>query len=259
MAPSLAKADEVYSQAVGRLRTACILLERHLPSVDPTEVQVPPGPPNLRPSQRDVVVPPCADCELELEGIEPENRGEHQCSHRPDDIGVPADDEPGTPVVRAPRRGHPNPGVVRMEVSNLDAKFDVFAGATSTVISLVDTADQRMWERHLLIWTEYYGWMKDRADELLDLIETANTVAANTLVNVNIQTNATRQDSGCILGRTQVLGAALQGARSESEHEENPDNNNEDNTEDRTEVVDPGIRNNENVREENTEPLNETE
>ena len=41
MAPSLAKADEVYAQAVGRLITACILLERHLPSVDPAEVQAP--------------------------------------------------------------------------------------------------------------------------------------------------------------------------------------------------------------------------
>ena len=101
MAPSLAKADEVYSQAVRRLRTACILLERHLPSIDPTEVQEPPGPPNLRPSQRDVVVPPCTACELE--GIEPEEREGHQCSHRPDDNGVPADHEPGTPIVRAPR------------------------------------------------------------------------------------------------------------------------------------------------------------
>ena len=77
MAPSLAKADEVYSQAVGRLRTACILLERHLPSVDPTEVQVPPGPPNLRPSQRHVILPPCADCELELEGMDLEEREDH--------------------------------------------------------------------------------------------------------------------------------------------------------------------------------------
>ena len=86
---------------------------------------MPPGPPNLRLSQRDVILPPCADCELELEGIDPEERDGHQCSHRLDDIGMPADDEPGTPVVRAPRRGHPNPGVVPMEVSNLDAKFDV--------------------------------------------------------------------------------------------------------------------------------------
>ena len=52
MAPSQAKADEAYGQAVSRLQAACILLERHLPAVDPTEVQEPHGIPPLCPSPR---------------------------------------------------------------------------------------------------------------------------------------------------------------------------------------------------------------
>ena len=72
MAPSLAKAVEVYAQAVGRLRTACILLERHLPSVDPAEVEAPQDPPPLRPSQN-VIVTACPDCERELADRDPED------------------------------------------------------------------------------------------------------------------------------------------------------------------------------------------
>ena len=218
MAPSLAKADEVYAQAVGRLRTACILLERHLPSVDPAEVEAPQDPPPLRPSQN-VIVTACPDCERELADRDSEDEQEHHCTHgwNPEAEDNSQREAMDTPTVRVPRRGHPNPGVIRMELTNLDTKFEVFAGAISTLISVHDMANQRLFERHLTVWTEYYGWMKDRAEDLINLIETANTVASNTLAHVQLSNTTsqagsqTGQPGNSNLGQTQILSGSTVG------------------------------------------------
>ena len=81
MAPNLARAEEAYGQAAGRLRTACVLLERHLPPIDPTEVQAPQEPPPLRPGSRLASVPACPQFDEELRELDPGNREGHKCTH----------------------------------------------------------------------------------------------------------------------------------------------------------------------------------
>ena len=211
MAPSQAKADEAYGQAVSRLQAACILLERHLPPVDPTEVQEPLGIPPLRPAPRVVAEQVCQDCERELEEVPAGNRDGHQCTHGEGGEArvLGQVDQPETPVVRVPRRGQHNPGVVRQDLTNLDNKFDAFAGAIATMITLQqEQADQRDFEQHFVVWTEYYGWMKDRAEYVINMIETANTVAANTLANVRLPANTLQPGTSKALGQTQVLVSA---------------------------------------------------
>ena len=63
MAPSYANADNAYRNAVARLSTSVMFLERHLPPTDNAEVTEPEGMPPLKPSRpRLESIPACAQC-----------------------------------------------------------------------------------------------------------------------------------------------------------------------------------------------------
>ena len=69
-----------------------------------------------------------------------------------------------------------NLGVIRQDLENLDSKFDTFTGAVATLMSLQDDEDRDRYEGHMVVWTEYYGRMKDQEDEVINIIDPANRV-----------------------------------------------------------------------------------
>ena len=83
-------------------------------------------------------------------------------------------------------------------------------------MSLQDEEERDRYERHMVVWTEYYGWMKDRADEIINIIETANRVATNTIANVILPpspqpgTSHGSVNTG-VLGRTQIISTVPDG------------------------------------------------
>ena len=202
MAPSFSTADTAYQNAVFRLRAACTLLERHL---TPSDDEVPQ--PSLRP-KRATEVAECAQCAAELQEQEAGSRENLVCTHRQDDEVRAADT--GTedaharvPPIRAPRGKQPNAGVIRQEVLNLDEKFDSFTTAIAVLCSLIeDTVDRDLFEAHLVRWADYIGWMKERAAEVIALLEPTqvapanDTPAANDTPSGSSHTNVVRNADG---------------------------------------------------------------
>ena len=210
MAPSFSTADTAYQNAVYRLRAACTLLERHLtPSID----EVPQ--PSLRP-RRVPEVAECARCAAELQELEPVSRENHVCTHRQDDEDRAAvtgaeDAHARVPPIRAPRGKQPNAGVIRQEVLNLDEKFDSFTTAVAVLCSVIeDDVDRDLFEAHLVRWADYIGWMKERATEVIALLEPTlaapanNTPAANDTPSGSSHVNVVRNADGSGTSRQEI-------------------------------------------------------
>ena len=102
MAPNLAAAQWTYGQAVARLQSACVFLERQLPPVDNTEVVAVPSVPTLRPKPRPASVPNCPECEEELRAQSPGAREGHRCTHRDGGADDRALENNTFPETRAP-------------------------------------------------------------------------------------------------------------------------------------------------------------
>ena len=90
-------------------------------------MQEPLGIPPLHPAPRVAAEQVCQACERELEDVPAGNRDGHQCTHcEGGEARVLGHvDQPETPVVRVPRIGQPNPGIVRQDIINLDNKIDL--------------------------------------------------------------------------------------------------------------------------------------
>ena len=162
MAPSLATAEGAYEHAAYRLRAACTLVERHLPNPEVEEevLAIPP----LRPRQQ-VSGQPCAQCEAERENLEEDSEEVIECTHGTS-VGQ-IESEHVAPKKRAPGKRQPNPGVIRQDVNSLDQKFDTFTVALATLCSLYENQEQMLYESHLVLWADYVGWMKDRAEDVM--------------------------------------------------------------------------------------------
>ena len=178
MAPNTyANAENSYRQAYNRLKVACTLLERHLPLPDDgSELETP----SLTPRERVDRVAQCALCRAELETLEPEERAGHGCNHqgqasRQDDENrsVTASDEGrhGSEVHAAKRGVQPNAGVIKQDLTVLEDKFDAFIVALSILTSLMSDEDGSQYENLLLEWTEFCGWLKDRADQTIRVLQ----------------------------------------------------------------------------------------
>ena len=161
MAPSEASARSAYRLAAGRLITACDDLDGHLPPLDPVEGDTLETPP-IFPVPRNVA---CAKCADELAQLETEaEQADHSCTHdRADDTGVEGAERGSAKKVTV-RRRHPNAGVIRQDLLTVDDKFDSFTVALSGLASLLEQEDAAEFEDHLVLWTRYRRWLKDRAD-----------------------------------------------------------------------------------------------
>ena len=176
MAPSLASAEAAYIQAGYRLQTACSLLERHLPPVAQTDGEDTEGPPILWPTRR-VATHACERCAAELAELDAEEQEGHACTHGRDQTGDGRNGANGVwqPPARSSRgKGkQPNAGVIQQEINALESKFDAYTVATATVCSLsTEETDRRQYEEDLANWTEYYGIIKDRAMDVISLLNT---------------------------------------------------------------------------------------
>ena len=227
MAPSYAKADENYMNAAYRLLTASTLLERHLPPVQCTDDETHEQPP-LRPKRHEEHTTPCEQCEEELEHMAEDERVDHRCTHESSNVNKSAagTETPVRKYVQKSSRGRQqNPGVIRQEVQNLDEKFDAYTIAVATFCSLMDNNEEIiLYQRHLEEWTQYYGWIKDRAAVTINLIETppVNTVTYNVVTNGTTAAQDQIQDvaSGSSqMGCTQVLAAYTQEPQGNNEGE----------------------------------------
>ena len=182
--PNLAAANLAYGQAVARLQSACVFLDRQLPPVDNQEVEVVPAVPALRPKQRAASVPNCVECEQELQDQSPGRREGHRCTHRVGDEVVEPVGNNTFPDTRAPRRRQPNSGVIKQDLQKLEQKFDSFTGAIGTLISLMEPNDAERYESHMVIWADYVGWLQDRAEDLICILDAATKLANS--VNTNV-------------------------------------------------------------------------
>ena len=184
MAPNTyANADHVYRQAYNRLRIACTLLERHLPPPEGDEQPIPPLRP-IRPQRpRLDSVAQCALCRVELEAMNTGDRGSHACTHQPD--GQRHDDETRSAAgstesnqqeaYKVKRDRQPNSRVIRQDMIVLDDKFDAFTVAFTTLSSHLDEEEAMQYDTHLLVWAEFYGWMKDRAENTMKILDSVET------------------------------------------------------------------------------------
>ena len=163
MAPSLATAEGAYEHAAYRLRAACTLVERHLPNREAEEavLAIPP----LRPRQQ-VLGQLCAQCETQKQNLDEDSDEVIECTHTMPVIQ--SDTEQVALKKRAPGKRQPNPGVIRQDVNALDQKFDTFTVALATLCSLYEAREQDAYEGHLVVWADYVGWMKDRAEDVID-------------------------------------------------------------------------------------------
>ena len=195
MAPSEASARSAYRLAAGRLITACDDLDGHLPPLDPAEGDTLETPP-IFPVPRNIA---CAKCADELAQLETEEeQAEHSCTHhRADDTGV-EDAERGSAKKLTVRRRHPNAGVIRQDLLKVDDKFDSFTVALSALASLLGQEDAAEFEDHLVLWTRYRRWLKDRADYTLELLEANNQ-------NVNTGTQASGQSDNLISSGATIM------------------------------------------------------
>ena len=173
MAPNYTTADINYGQAVFRLQTACTLLERHLPPLEDGQDDEIWTVPSLRPKMRLASVPACQQCEEELGELDAGDRAAHQCNHRRGGaVQTAVDDSARTSAVKGTRGRQQNAGVIRHELENMSNKFDAFTVAVATFCSLMDDdIEISLYEGHLLKWTDYYGWMRDRAEGTIALLE----------------------------------------------------------------------------------------
>ena len=144
MAPSYANADLAYRQASELLRTACTVLEFHLPSSQVNEagesfVYIP----SARPRPRADSVVACDRCAEELENAEAGQREGHQCTHQPREVDVRQQGDRITDdgVVR---KRQPSPLIIRQDLTDVKEKFETCSKALSTLCSVADQDEASM-------------------------------------------------------------------------------------------------------------------
>ena len=171
MAPNEASARSTYRLAAGRLITAFDDLDGHLPPLDPAEGDILEIPP-IFPVPRNVA---CARCADELAELDAEQQAAHSCTHRQaaDDTGVEDGERVGAKKLTI-RKRQPNAGVIRQDLIKVEDKFDSFTVALSSLASLLEQEEATEFEDHLIVWIRYRRWLKDRADDTLEMLEAEN-------------------------------------------------------------------------------------
>ena len=205
MAPiSAAAAKLAYDKSANQLKRACTSLERHLPpSGDGVEAQV--ETPSLIPRRRlDSVPPGCALWVSELMDLEPGDREGHQCTHQDQRVRGQDDDAHSTagsdsvPArARVGRSKQPALGVVKEYLANIEVCLDKFTDAVTVLCSTLNSeAEREMYQDHLIVWIDHVEEIKDRAREVITVLEAAQVVESrrqNITFSANSGTEASSQ------------------------------------------------------------------
>ena len=170
MAPNVAAIDAAYQLAENRLVIACSYLERHLPPLDPQEVEEAPVTPSARPRERIDSVSQCNLCAAELADLDAGARDGHVCTHRQQggDAAVGARGDAARGKLRRVRQ--PYAGVIRQGLEILDEKFDSFTGALTTLTCVIEETEVTAYNEHLMEWADYCGYLKDRAHDTINML-----------------------------------------------------------------------------------------
>ena len=180
MAPiSAAAAKLAYEKAHNNLKRACNSLERYMPASD-QETDGQDHPP-LEPRRRlESEAVSCSLCVSEIFNLEPDERADHQCTHqeeqgrisREDDLASATGSDLGPPRTKAPRARQPMIGVLREHMDKLDNCLDKYSDAITVFCStLTNDADRTLYQDHLIVWNEHCEDLKDRAREVIAVLE----------------------------------------------------------------------------------------
>ena len=205
MAPISATAAKLaYDKSANQLKRACTSLERHLPpSGDDAETQV--ETPSLIPRRRlDSVPPGCALCVSELMDLEPGDREGHQCNHKDqrargqdEDAHSTAGSDSVPARARIGRSKQPALGVVKEYLGNIEVCLDKFTDAVTVLCSTLNSESEReMYQDHLIVWIDHVEEIKDRAREVITVLEAAQFVESRrqtVAFNANNGTEASSQ------------------------------------------------------------------
>ena len=182
MAPiSAAAAKLAYEKAHNNLKRACNSLERYMPASD-QETDGQDHPP-LEPRRRlESEAVSCSLCVSEIFNLEPDERADHQCTHqeeqgrisREDDLASATGSDLGPPRTKAPRARQPMIGVLREHMDKLDNCLDKYSDAiTVFCLTFTNDADRTLYQDHLLVWNEHCEDLKDRARDVIAVLEAA--------------------------------------------------------------------------------------
>jgi hypothetical protein len=118
----------------------------------------------------------CVLCATALEAMEAGERAGHICTHQQ----IEQDDEqtsktgsepPADPPPRGGKHKQPDEFVVRQY---MDEKLDALVQAVAILGPLLDEDSEKDYENHLLQWSGYCEGLKERARELIALIQAGN-------------------------------------------------------------------------------------
>ena len=183
-----ASAKLAYDKAANSLKRACNSLERYLPPSQDAAEDTQLAPP-LAPRRRVDSVAGCALCVSELMDLEPGDRTNHQCTHlnpppqqdlqQEVDTGSTAGSDTGIPPAKSARVKQPNLGVIKDHIARLDSTMDRFSDAVTVLCStFTDEPDKILYQDHLIVWNEHCDDLKDRAYEVIALLEAAQPSVA---------------------------------------------------------------------------------
>ena len=178
MAPlSIKGARDACDICMTKLKRAYSKLERHLPPLPGGES---PGIPADRPRERAVSVTTCATCVRELEAMDVGDRAGHVCTHRGEErqdedlisVGGSEGDRERDQVRTTYRNRKPKLNVIKEYMEHLDVCLDNYTDAVAKLCTVLSKDEEKEdWEEHLLTWSDYCEQTKDRARDLLEMLE----------------------------------------------------------------------------------------
>ena len=209
MAPiTAASAKLAYDKAANQLKRACSSLERHLPPPQDGDDDFPEAPSLVPRVRADSVASGCALCVSELLDLEPGERQGHRCTHQ-DQINVqPEDNASATGSdsqrqrVRTNRSKQPVLGVVKEYLDKLESCLDRYTDAVSVVCSTFANDNEReSYQDHLIAWVEHCEDLKDRAREVITVLEAAQITGGSsqqvsTISTTGLQSTQTLTQAG---------------------------------------------------------------
>ena len=175
---SLVAAKATYGQAVTGLSTACFLVLRHL-SPDITGAENVTKMPPLWPS---VVGARNMDLDIQCK-TDNSDRIYHDetgqlCSQQEMHIRGRQCSYLSSTQIYGPSKNE----LICRDVCKLELKFEAFSGAIAAMCIIIEQVEARLYEQHLLVWANHYGWIKDKAEQMVSITKLPmDNVVANTI------------------------------------------------------------------------------
>ena len=90
------------------------------------------------------------------------------------DAGLTAGSDTGIPLAKPARVKQPNQGVIKDHIARLDTTMDKFSDHVTVLCStFTDEPDKILYQDYLIVWNEHCEDQKDRAYEVIAIIEAA--------------------------------------------------------------------------------------